>query len=52
MKILIAGFHHETNTFAPSEADWDSFVEGGGMPGMVEGDALLSYAPLPTFAYS
>ena len=28
MKILIAGFQHETNTFAPSEADWDSFVEG------------------------
>ena len=43
MKILIAGFQHETNTFAPSEADWDSFVEGGGMPGMVEGEALLDF---------
>ena len=32
MKILIAGFQHETNTFAPSKADWNSFVEGGGMP--------------------
>jgi len=43
MKILIAGFQHETNTFAPSEADWDSFVEGGGMPGLVEGEALLDF---------
>ena len=43
MKILIAGFQHETNTFAPSVADWDDFVEGGGMPGMVEGDALLDF---------
>ena len=43
MKILIAGFQHETNTFAPSEADWDSFIEGGGMPGMVEGEALLDF---------
>ena len=22
MRIFVAGFHHETNTFAPSVADW------------------------------
>ena len=43
LKILIAGFQHETNTFAPSEADWDSFVEGGGMPGLVEDEALIDF---------
>ena len=43
MKILIAGFQHETNTFAPSTADWDDFVKGGGMPGMAENDELLNF---------
>ena len=41
MKILIAGFQHETNTFAPSRADWNSFVEGGGMPSMTLGQDLM-----------
>ncbi|MGA1519795.1 MAG: M81 family metallopeptidase, partial [Burkholderiaceae bacterium] len=25
MRVLVAGFQHETNTFAPSLADWDAF---------------------------
>ena len=41
MKILIAGFQHETNTFAPSKADWDDFVQGGGMPCMTHGSDIL-----------
>ena len=43
MKILIAGFQHETNTFAPSKADWGSFVQGGGMPGMTHGSDILDF---------
>ena len=43
MKILIAGFQHETNTFAPSRADWNSFVEGGGMPSMTHGQDLMDF---------
>ena len=41
MKILIAGFQHETNTFAPSKANWDDFVQGGGMPCMTHGNSIL-----------
>lgn len=41
MKVLIAGFQHETNTFAPSKATYDSFVRGEGFPAMVRGDDLL-----------
>lgn len=37
MKILIAGFQHETNTFAPSNADYENFVHGEGFPAMVRG---------------
>ncbi|MFT4066931.1 M81 family metallopeptidase [Paraburkholderia sp.] len=37
MKILIAGFQHETNTFAPTRASWSSFVQGEGFPPMVRG---------------
>ena len=43
MKILIAGFQHETNTFAPSKADWDDFVQGGGMPCMTFGNDILDF---------
>ncbi|MBI0364171.1 M81 family metallopeptidase [Burkholderia oklahomensis] len=30
MKILVAGFRHETNTFAPSKASYASFAADGG----------------------
>ena len=43
MKILVAGFQHETNTFAPSKADWADFVQGGGMPGMTHGSDILDF---------
>ena len=41
MKVLIAGFQHETNTFAPSKAEWDDFVQGGGMPRMAHGNDIF-----------
>ena len=40
--IFIAGFHHETNTFAPSPADWAAFTCGAGYPGYVRGEAMLA----------
>ncbi|HEV2677473.1 MAG TPA: M81 family metallopeptidase [Aliidongia sp.] len=42
MKILVAGFQHETNTFAPSQAGYESFVRGEGYPPMVRGAELLA----------
>jgi microcystin degradation protein MlrC len=35
MRILIAGFQHETNTFAPSKANYENFVRGEGFPALV-----------------
>ena len=42
MRILIAGFQHETNTFAPSKTAYDDFVRGGAFPAMVRGADLLA----------
>lgn len=39
--ILIAGFQHETNTFAPSKANYDNFERGEGHPAMPRGAAML-----------
>jgi len=40
--IFIAGFHHETNTFAPSPADWAAFTCGAGYPAYARGEAMLA----------
>ncbi|MGO4330266.1 Atu1372/SO_1960 family protein [Cupriavidus sp. 2TAF22] len=40
MNILIAGFQHETNTFAPTMATYESFVRGEDFPAMVRGEAI------------
>ena len=40
-KIFVAGFHHETNTFAPSMADWAAFESGAGYPAYSQGEAML-----------
>lgn len=40
--ILIAGFQHETNTFAPSKAVYENFVRGEGHPAMPRGRDMLS----------
>ena len=39
-RILIAGFQHETNTFAPSRADWAAFNRGDSFPAYVHGAAM------------
>jgi microcystin degradation protein MlrC len=41
-RIAIGGFLHETNTFAPTKADYVAFQQGGGWPQMCEGAALLT----------
>jgi microcystin degradation protein MlrC len=41
MRILVAGFQHETNTFAPSKADWAAFESGAGYPAASRGAAML-----------
>jgi len=40
-RIFVAGFHHETNTFAPSPADWDAFNAGAGYPAYSRGEGML-----------
>jgi microcystin degradation protein MlrC len=39
-RIAVGGFQHETNTFAPSPADYAAFESGGGWPGICFGDAI------------
>lgn len=41
-KIAVGGFQHETNTFAPTKADFDAFKLGGGFPEMCSGAEILS----------
>ena len=41
-RIAIGGMQHETNTFAPSKADYAAFEAGGGWPGARYGDALFA----------
>jgi microcystin degradation protein MlrC len=36
-RILIAGYQHETNTFAPSLADWAAFTRGDSFPPYMRG---------------
>ena len=40
-RILIAGYQHETNTFAPSLADWAAFNTGESFPAFVRGQAMV-----------
>jgi microcystin degradation protein MlrC len=40
-RIFIAGFQHETNTFAPSPADWAAFERGSSYPPYSRGAAML-----------
>ena len=41
MRIFVAGFQHETNTFAPSKADWAAFESGSAFPAFSSGEAML-----------
>jgi microcystin degradation protein MlrC len=40
-RVFIAGFQHETNTFAPSKADWAAFTRGDSFPAWVRGPAMV-----------
>ncbi len=40
-RVLIAGYQHETNTFAPSLADWAAFTRGDSFPAFVRGPAMV-----------
>jgi len=40
-RIAIGGFQHETNTFAPSRADYPQFEAGGGWPGAKYGAPIF-----------
>ena len=40
--IAIAGLQHETNTFAPTKADYFAFEHGGGWPALSRGAAITS----------
>jgi microcystin degradation protein MlrC len=40
MRILIAGYQHETNTFAPSKADWAAFCRGDSFPAYNRGQSM------------
>ena len=42
MRVALAGFLHETNTFAPTKALIKDFVQGGGYMPMARGDAMIS----------
>ncbi|QCO96789.1 M81 family metallopeptidase [Arthrobacter sp. 24S4-2] len=44
MKILVAGLLHETNTFAPTPARYENFVNGEGFPSMRRGAHLFELA--------
>jgi microcystin degradation protein MlrC len=39
-RVAVGGFHHETNSFAPSRAGWAEFERADAWPGLVRGDAL------------
>jgi microcystin degradation protein MlrC len=41
MRIFIAGFQHETNTFAPTLADWAAFHAGHTFPALRRGAKLI-----------
>ncbi len=40
-RIAVGGFLHETNTFAPTKAEYDGFIHGGGWPPMAQGSAVV-----------
>ncbi|MEQ9488661.1 MAG: M81 family metallopeptidase [Alphaproteobacteria bacterium] len=45
MRIIVGGFQHETNTFAPTLADFAAFNLGGGWPPLTRGDAIFEVFP-------
>ena len=46
MKIAVGGFHHETNTFALENAEYQNFVEADGWPALTEDEKANSTFPV------
>jgi microcystin degradation protein MlrC len=44
-RIAIAGFQHETNTFAPFPTAYEDFEKADGWPGLTRGDDILEVFP-------
>lgn len=42
MRLAVGGFQHETNTFAPTKADFDAFMQPDSWPGLQRGQELLT----------
>lgn len=42
MRIAVAGFQHETNTFAPVKADYEAFAVAKSFPPLCRGDDMLA----------
>ena len=40
-RIAVGGFHHETNTFAPTKAKFEHFERADGWPGLQRGKGML-----------
>lgn len=40
-RIAVAGFQHETNTFAPQKATWDDFVRADAWPPLLRGAEMI-----------
>ena len=40
-RIAVGGFQHETNTFAPVQADYDAFAQGDAWPALTRGAGLF-----------
>jgi microcystin degradation protein MlrC len=41
MRIAVGGFQHETNTFAPSKADFAAFAQADSWPALQRGASLI-----------
>jgi microcystin degradation protein MlrC len=41
LRIAIAGFQHETNTFSPIRATFADFVAADAWPGLTRGEAIF-----------
>ncbi len=42
VRVLVAGFQHETNSFAATPAGWDAFELGDFFPTYSRGHAMLT----------
>ncbi|PCE23243.1 microcystin degradation protein MlrC [Paraburkholderia acidicola] len=46
MRIMLAGFRHESNTFASTQASYEDFVHGGSGPPLSRGAEILTFKSL------